>query len=115
MGNHTETKRLYFRHISENPTSGAQRWELSSHARIVVEEWLKAQGKGNPRDLIRGYRYNSIRGTVRFTTGIGYAILDADLLGGDGSGAAERKFQDDTGYYLSCVQGRRTREMMAKW
>ena len=43
MVNTQETKRLYFRHISENPTSGAQRWEMSKDMEQEVEAWLEEE------------------------------------------------------------------------
>ena len=108
----TTPKRLYFRHISENPTSGAQRWEMSKDMELEVAAWLAAQNK-TIEETVRGYR--ETQGRVRFTTGIGYSILDADVLGGDGSGKAERQFQEDRNAYLVQVHGRRTGEMMAEW
>ena len=113
MVNTQETKRLYFRHISENPTSGAQRWEMSKDMEQEVEAWLEEEYGQTIEETVRYYRRT--QGRVRFTTVIGYAILDADVLGGDGSGKAERKFQEDRNAVLVEVQGRRTREMMAKW
>lgn len=114
MENSTQTgpKRLYFRHISENPTSGAQRWEMSKGMEQEVAAWLEEQGK-TIEETVRGYR--ETQGRVRFTTGIGYAILDADVLGGEGSGKAERRFEEERNVRLVQVHGRRTGEMMAEW
>lgn len=103
---------LYFRHIAENKYTGAQRWELSQDAARVVFDWIRQQGQ-DPADVVRGMRWT--QGRVRFTTGVGYSILDADLLGGDGSGQTLRRFTEDTGAHLECVRGRRTAAQLASW
>lgn len=59
---------------------------------FMVESWLRDQGV-DPADVVRKYRVNK-RGNVTFKHGFGYAILDADLFGGDGDGTTERRFRD---------------------
>ena len=82
----------YARTISENPYTGAHRWELSPSAERAVAAFLATKGE-TLDGTARAFR-RSANGAARFTTGVGYAIFDADLLGGDGSGAREREFYD---------------------
>lgn len=90
--------RIDIKVISENPTSGARRWEVPVNHVFTIESWLEGQGK-TLGDAVRGIRYRK-NGSFSFVTGGGYAIFDADLLGGNGDGRAESKFESDTGYTL---------------
>ena len=77
-----------------NPTSGLQRWKISPEDAGTIIHWLGGT------DQIRKFRQHK-DGGFGFSTGCGYAIVDADLLGGTGDGKAERKFQDDTGFRVT--------------
>lgn len=58
----------------------------------LVRAWLESEGR-DPAEAVRKYRVNK-RGNVTFKHGCGYAILDADLFGGNGDGTTERRFRD---------------------
>lgn len=77
-----------------NPTSGLQRWKISPEDAGTIIHWLGGT------DQIRKFREHK-DGGFGFSSGGGYAIVDADLLGGTGDGKAERKFQDDTGFRVT--------------
>ena len=74
---------------SVNPMSGAMRWRIPARSVKALMEW-----EGFNIDHVRGCRGVRKDGTIHFTTGGGYAIFDADLLGGNGDGMAERRFND---------------------
>ena len=74
---------------SVNPMSGAMRWRIPARSVKTLMEW-----EGFDIDRVRGCRGVRKDGTIHFTTGCGYAIFDADLLGGNGDGMAERRFND---------------------
>ena len=74
---------------SVNPMSGVTRWRIPARSVKTLMEW-----DGFDIARVRGCRGVRKDGTVHFTTGCGYAIFDADLLGGNGDGMAERRFND---------------------
>ena len=82
---------------SVNPHSGVTRWRINAKdaALLVAQEWFDVSG-------VRGSRGVRKDGTLHFTTGVGYAIIDADLLGGSGDGRAER-VANDAGFYFRAV------------
>lgn len=82
----------------ENPTSGLRTIELSREAEYAVRVWLNGRGVVL-NDVARRGRRNT-RGRFTFKCGGGYAVIDADLLGGNGDGRTERQFQDETGHYI---------------
>ena len=73
--------------VSVNPMSGVTRWRIPARDVKTLMEW-----EGFNIDHVRGCRGVRKDGTIHFTTGGGYAIFDADLLGGNGDGMAERRF-----------------------
>ena len=75
--------------VSVDPMSGAMRWRIPARSVKTLMEW-----EGFNIDHVRGCRGVRKDGTIHFTTGGGYAIFDADLLGGNGDGMAERRFND---------------------
>ena len=77
---------------SVDPMTGRQRWRLNRRDAATLLEYLEGD-----TSRIRGSRGVRKDGTIHFTTGCGYAIMDADLLGGNGDGRAERAF-NDAGY-----------------
>ena len=74
---------------SVNPMSGMTRWRIPARSVKTLMEW-----EGFDIARVRGCRGVRKDGTIHFTTGGGYAIFDADLLGGNGDGMAERRFND---------------------
>lgn len=64
----------------------------------LVEKFYHERGL-NPTDHIRNHRVNSI-GHHTFRGGLGYDVIDADLLGGNGDGKAHKQFERFTGKYV---------------
>lgn len=75
--------------ISENKFTGARRWKLNRRDTATLMSL-----EGFDVTKVRGSRGVRKDGTIHFTTGVGYAIFDADLLGGNGDGSAERRAND---------------------
>lgn len=74
--------------VNENPYTGLRRWKVSKHDAPVILDFLNGD-----TSKIRSYRSHK-DGGFGFSSGVGYAIIDADLLGGTGSGEAENRFRD---------------------
>lgn len=87
-------KAIRVKHVSTNTTSGYMRWHVSPEDAQIILDWLD-----NDTSQIRAYRGHK-NGGFGFGTGCGYAIIDADLLGGNGDGTTERRFEDETGYQV---------------
>lgn len=81
--------------VSENNLTGARRWKLNKRDTSELMSWELFD-----ISQVRGSRGVRKDGTIHFTTGLGYAIIDADLLGGNGDGTAERR-ANDAGIYFS--------------
>lgn len=85
-----------------NPVSGFRTIQLDREATRVVIEWHASHG----RDVLDVARRPGMQrtlprdGRLTFKCGGGYNTIDADLLGGNGDGSAERQFQDETGYSI---------------
>jgi len=85
-----------------NPTSGLRTIQLDREATRVVTEWHASHG----RDVLDVARRPGMRpalprdGRLTFKCGVGYNVIDADLLGGNGDGRTEQQFQDETGYSI---------------
>lgn len=92
-------RKLSARVTYENPTSGLRTIELSHEAWFAVASWLETQGHEDAASVPRRYRVNA-RGQVTFKCGVGYAVIDADLLGGSGDGLTESRFQSDTDSFI---------------
>ena len=100
MSKHTTTPAtLDARVTSTHKYSGGRTVELSHEAERVVRDWLQGRGM-ELEDVARRPRRNK-RGHFTFGCGIGYAVIDADLLGGNGSGELEREFNNATGRYIA--------------
>ena len=96
--NTTAPAALAARVTYENQFSGSRTIELSYEAEFWVRDWLQGRGL-ELEDVARRPRRNK-RGHFTFGCGIGYAVIDADLLGGNGSGETERAFNTETGRYI---------------
>lgn len=93
------SRKLHARVTYENPMSGLRTIELSHEAWFAVASWLESQGHDDPTSVPRKYRVNK-RGLATFKCGVGYAVIDADLLGGTADGLTERRFCIDTDSYI---------------
>ena len=83
----------------ENPTSGLRTVALTPAAEQRVRDFLATQGRTLEETARRGRR--NAHGLFTFKCGIGYAVVDADLLGGRADGAQERAFWDHDGRPLT--------------
>ena len=83
----------------ENPMSGARTVALTPAAEQRVRAFLASQGRAL-EDTARSGRRNA-HGLFTFRCGLGYDVVDADLLGGTGSGAQERAFWEYDGRSLT--------------
>ena len=100
MSKHTlSPTTLDARVIYTNKYSGGRTIELSHETERVVRDWLQGRGL-KLEDVARRGRHNK-RGHFTFGCGLGYAVIDADLLGGNGSGELEREFNNATGRYIA--------------
>ena len=82
----------------ENPTSGLRTIELSREAEHAVRVWLN--GRGVDLDTVARRGRRNKHGRFTFKCGCGYAVVDADLLGGNADGTTERAFQNETGHHI---------------
>ena len=98
MSNNTTPNTLAARVTYENQSSGSRTIELSYEAEVWVRDWLQGRGV-TLEDVARRPRRNK-RGRFTFACGGNYAVIDADLLGGNGSGEVERAFNTETGRYI---------------
>lgn len=80
--------------VSENRFTGARRWKLNARDTSALMKW-----SGFDVSKVRGSRGVRKDGTLHFTTGLGYAVIDADLLGGNGDGKAEKLANDADIYF----------------
>lgn len=87
-------KTIHAKRVNVHPASGMQRWKISKTDAPIILDWLN-----HDVSKIRKYRAHK-DGGFGFSTGGGYAIFSADLLGGDGGGSEERRFEDETGYQV---------------
>ena len=88
-------KTITLRGLTECPSCGYSRATTTDREEAkLVQDWLTAQGK-EPRKAIRDYKPTV--GGFSFGHGGGYAILDADMLGGTGDGRTQSRFLKETG------------------
>lgn len=98
MSNNTTPTTLDARVTYLNKYTGVRTIELSRETERAVRDWLQGRGV-ELEDVARRGRRNK-RGHFTFGCGAGYAVIDADLLGGNGSGELERAFNNETGRYI---------------
>ena len=82
-----------------NNHSGIRTVALTPPAEQRVRAFLATQGL-TLEDTARKGRRNA-HGLFTFRCGVGYAVVDADLLGGSGDGAQERAFWEHDGRSLT--------------
>lgn len=87
-------KTINVKQVTEHPLTGMRRYHVKPDDARIILDWL-----GHDRSQVRSYRAHK-SGGFGFSTGCGYAIFDADLLGGNGDGTAERRFEQETGYQV---------------
>lgn len=75
-------------------------WYIDEDSRLyhALEDWYGERGEDMAESVRDAFED---RGRLFFVTGVGYAIFDADLLGGNGDGETRREFDrffGDGGY-----------------
>ena len=91
--------RMHLKILRENPMTGVRTFAIHPNDWPLVEKFYHDRGL-NPADHIRNHRVNS-QGQHTFRGGLGYDVIDKDLLGGTGDGRLHRKFERDTGRYVN--------------
>lgn len=86
-------KNIAFFLLSENPHSGLRRWAILDTQYDRLNSVYKDLGFGELKEYMRNYRYSDLKNTHNFSTGGGYSIIDADLLGGDADGRVLEAFK----------------------
>ena len=91
--------RMHLKILRENPMTGVRTFAIHPNDWPLVEKFYHDRGL-NPADHIRNHRVNSA-GQHTFRGGLGYDVIDADLLGGTGNGRLHREFERTTGRYVN--------------
>lgn len=91
--------RMHLKILRENPMTGVRTFAIHPNDWPLVEKFYHDRGL-NPADHIRNHRVNSA-GQHTFRGGLGYDVIDADLLGGNGNGRMHREFERSTGKYVN--------------
>lgn len=82
---------------------GKQRELVNEADAVVIEQFLEKRGK-SLEATAREFRPSPCGGFL-WSHGMGYAIFDEDLLGGDGTGRTEDEFTAETGMHIKYVGG----------
>lgn len=85
--------------VYENKFSGVRTFQVPRELESVLEDWYTHTGK-DMAESVRSYRRNKA-GFITFKGGVGYAVVDAELLGGNGDGLAEREFNNRYDAYIT--------------
>ena len=86
-------KNLAIFQLSENPYSGLRRWAILDMQYDRLNAVYEDLGLGELKEYMRNYRHSDLKNTHNFSTGGGYSIIDADLLGGDADGHVLEAFK----------------------
>lgn len=79
--------------LSENPYTGLRRWAILDTQYDRLNTVYEDLGLEELKYYMRNYRHSDRKGTHNFSTGGGYSIFDADLLGGDADGRVLEAFK----------------------
>ena len=90
--------RMHLKILRENPATGVRTFAIHPKDWPLVEKFYHDRGL-NPADHIRDHRVNSV-GQHTFKGGLGYDVVDADLLGGTGDGRLHKQFERDIDRYV---------------
>ena len=91
--------RMHLKILRENPMTGVRTFAIHPKDWPLVEKFYHDRGL-NPADHIRDLRVNSA-GQHTFRGGLGYDVVDADLLGGTGDGRLHKQFERDIDRYVN--------------
>lgn len=86
-------KNLAIFFLRENPHSGLRRWAILDAQYRRLNAVYEDLGLGELKEYMRNYRHSDLKNTHNFSTGGGYSIIDADLLGGDADGRVLEAFK----------------------
>ena len=86
-------KNLSIFFLSENPNSGMRRWAILDMQYDRLNAVYEDLGLEELKYYMRNYRHSDRKNTHNFSTGGGYSIFDADLLGGDADGRVLEAFK----------------------
>lgn len=87
-------KNLSIFQLSENPYTALRRWAILDMQYDRLNAVYEDLGLEELKYYMRNYRHPDRKGTHNFSTGCGYSIFDADLLGGDADGRVLAAFKD---------------------
>lgn len=93
LGKH-RLKNLVIFFLRENPVSGMRSWAIQGMQYRRLNAVYEDLGLGELKEYMRRYRYDETKDIHKFSTGGGYNIFDADLLGGDSDGRVLAAFKD---------------------
>lgn len=79
--------------LSENPYTGMRRWAILDMQYDRLNAVYEDLGLEELKYYMRNYRHSDRKGTHNFSTGGGYSIFDADLLGGNADGRVLTAFK----------------------
>lgn len=79
--------------LSENPYTALRRWAILDTQYDRLNSVYKDLGFGELKEYMRNYRHSDRKGTHNFSTGCGYSIFGADLLGGAADGRVLEAFK----------------------
>ena len=80
--------------LRENPYTALRRWAITDSQYDRLNAVYEDLGLGELKEYMRNYRHSDRKNTHNFSTGCGYSIFDADLLGGDMDGRVLTAFKD---------------------
>lgn len=84
------------------PHCGEARSKITGEGAQIVLDWLNKEGK-DPRETITEYR--ACVDGFSFKHGGQYAVIDEDVLGGDGRDTTRDRFIEETGHYIRLNDG----------
>lgn len=84
---------------SENPMTGLRRIRVPKQHVENLREIIKFEFNQDLPEVVRNYR-ESKNGWISFNCGVGYAVIDADLLGGNADGEREQILNYDYNMYF---------------
>ena len=79
--------------LSENPYTALRRWAILDMQYDRLNKVYEDLGLDELKYYMRNYRHSDRKGTHNFSTGGGYSIFDADLLGGNADGRVLEAFK----------------------
>lgn len=79
--------------LSENPYTALRRWAILGMQYDRLNKVYEDLGLDELKYYMRNYRHSDRKGTHNFSTGGGYSIFDADLLGGNADGRVLEAFK----------------------